>query len=126
MYKQRERNAVRQLLKYAHKIGCSFSIWSGEEEGLCYYKGRDWKAAWANCAVEDSTSIVIHKDEELEWVYYVMGNAPSEAISDCTAYGFVDMWTDLTEFGQQDICPEQLSWEMGRRNFHKEMDKLSA
>lgn len=121
-----KRNALYQCMRFAWQQGCHFSVWSGEEEGLCYYKGRDFKEAYRNTKNEDSASIHVLKDDEREWIYTVMGNDPEEAISDCTAYGFIDAWTELSNFGQQDVDPIALSWEQGRAAFHKKMEEFNA
>ena len=122
----RERSAFYQLIKYAWDCGCEFEVWSGEEEGVCYYKGKDYKRCFEEAHTEESASVHITKNNEREWVYVVWGNSKPEEICDCTAYGFVDTWTMMTEFGQRDMEEPFLSWELSRAHYHEKMEALSA
>ena len=117
-----KRNSLYWVMNDAWKNGCTFIVRSGEEHDCIYYKGRDWKQAYLNTKLEDTHTIELHKNGEREFIYYVAGNAPDESISDCTAYGYVDNWTEHTDFGQIAKDPLSFTWEQGRELYHKHME----
>ena len=95
-------SATEEMVKSALKDGWNFEVLT-EGEHLCE-NSTDFDEIMENIhAVDGVLEIHIHKEgEKSDWCNVILHNGdPDCEISDCTADGYIDKWTERTDFGQK-------------------------
>jgi hypothetical protein len=96
------KSATEEMVKSALKDGWNFALLC-EGEYLCRFN-TDFDNIMEHIhSVDGIVEVHIHKEgEKPDWCNIILHNGdPDCEISDCYSKGYIDKWSDRTDFGQK-------------------------